>query len=56
MPKPQAIAEAPQVMMPMGGESSRRNWSISIDRGDVGRDLSDRTLAHIVTGGLSRGA
>jgi hypothetical protein len=52
MPKPPVIAEAPKVMMPLTGES-RKSISINIDRDDIGQDISDRRLAHIVTGGLS---
>lgn len=52
MPKPQAVADMPTVMMPLAGES-RKSLSISIDKDDVGQDISDRRLAHIVTGGLS---
>jgi hypothetical protein len=40
-------------VMPFLIESARKNLNVSIDRGDVGRDLSERRLAHIVTGGLS---
>jgi hypothetical protein len=52
MPKPQAVADMPTVMMPLAGES-RKSISISIDKDDIGQDISDRRLAHIVTGGLS---
>jgi hypothetical protein len=52
MPKPQAVADMPAVMMPLAGES-RKTLSISIDKDDIGQDISDRRLAHIVTGGLS---
>jgi hypothetical protein len=53
MPKPQAIPDAPVVPMPMASDSSRKGLSISIDKGDVGQDISDRRLALLVTGGLS---
>jgi hypothetical protein len=53
IPKPQAIPDAPSMPMPMASDSSRKGLSISIDKGDIGQDISDRTLAHIVTGGLS---
>jgi hypothetical protein len=43
----------PQQITPYPVESARKNLNVSIDRGDVGRDLSERRLAHIVTGGLS---
>jgi hypothetical protein len=50
--KPTAIAEAPPILMPLSS-GPRKNLSISIDKGDVGQDISDRRLAHIITGGLS---
>jgi hypothetical protein len=55
IPKPQAVPEAPKVMVPLAGDS-RKTLSVTIDKGDIGQDLSDRRLAHIVTGGLSAGA
>jgi hypothetical protein len=51
-PKPPMIAEAPKVMMPLTSET-RKSLSVTIDRDDIGQDISDRRLAHIVTGGLS---
>jgi hypothetical protein len=51
-PKPPVIAEAPKVMMPLTSET-RKSLSVTIDRDDIGQDISDRRLAHIVTGGLS---
>jgi hypothetical protein len=48
------VSDAPiQQITPYPVESARKNLNVSIDRGDVGRDLSERRLAHIVTGGLS---
>jgi hypothetical protein len=52
IPKPQAVPEGPKVMVPLAGDS-RKTLSVTIDKGDIGQDLSDRRLAHIVTGGLS---
>jgi hypothetical protein len=53
MPKPPAIAEMPAVMTPLVSDGLRKSISINIDKGDIGQDISDRRLAHIVTGGLS---
>jgi hypothetical protein len=53
MPKPPVIAEAPQVMMPVVSDGLRKSLSININKDDIGQDISDRRLAHIVTGGLS---
>jgi hypothetical protein len=53
LPKTPTVAEAPQVVMPMASDADRQRLTVSIDQGDVGQDLSDRRIAHIVTGGLS---
>jgi hypothetical protein len=53
MPKPTVIAEAPQTMMPIVSDGLRKSLSININKDDIGQDISDRRLAHIVTGGLS---
>jgi hypothetical protein len=53
MPKPQAIADMPAVMTLLVSDGMRKSISINIDKGDIGQDISDRRLAHIVTGGLS---
>jgi hypothetical protein len=53
MPKPQVVAEPPQTMMPIVSDGLRKSLSINIDKDDIGQDISDRRLAHIVTGGLS---
>jgi hypothetical protein len=52
-PKPPVIPEAPQVMMPVVSDGLRKSLSININKDDIGQDISDRRLAHIVTGGLS---
>jgi hypothetical protein len=53
LPKSPTVAEAPQVVMPMASDADRQRLTVSVEHGDVGQDLSDRRIAHIVTGGLS---
>lgn len=54
IPSPPAITEAPPVMMPIASDSDRGGpLSVKVDKGDVGQDVSDRRIAHIVTGALS---
>jgi len=53
MPSAGPIADAPQVVQPLGSGSDNRGTTINLPSQDVGRDLSDRGIAHIVTGGLS---
>jgi hypothetical protein len=55
LPKPAVIAEAPQIQMPIASDADRQRLTVSVEQGDVGQDLSDRRIAHIVTGGLSAG-
>jgi hypothetical protein len=52
MPKPTVIAEAAPAVVPMSGQSGHKRITVSVDKGDVGQDIGDRRLAHIVTGGL----
>ncbi|MFA5920110.1 MAG: hypothetical protein WC856_02315 [Methylococcaceae bacterium] len=55
MPKAAIISDMVPVPNPMNSDSDRQNISVTVDRGDVSRDFSDRRLANIVTGGLSGG-
>jgi hypothetical protein len=55
MPMTSVIAEATPAVVPMSGQSGQKRITVSVDRGDVGQDVSDRRMAHIVTGGLSAG-
>jgi len=55
IPKAPAIVEAPPIMTPMASDSSRKGLTVTVDKGDVGQDLSDRKIALIATGGLSGG-
>ncbi|MBD9356804.1 hypothetical protein [Methylomonas albis] len=53
MPSAGPIADAPQVVQPLGSGSDNRGTTINLPSQDVGRDLPHRGIAHIVTGGLS---
>lgn len=48
-----ALAEASPVTIPMASNGSGRPIQVSIPTPDVGQDIRDRQLAHIVTGGFS---
>ena len=54
MPIP-AMAEANAVKEPANTNSSRNQYSITQASQEVGQDLSDKRIAHIVSGGYSRG-
>jgi len=49
---PPAIPEAPPIIEPLASNSSR-NMTVSMPASDVGQDIKDRSIAHIVTGGYS---
>ncbi len=55
MPQPIKISEAPEIENLMGsvGSSGRNTVDASAPPADVGQDVRDRGIAHIVTGGLS---
>lgn len=55
MPSPQKIAEAPSIPEPLTnrGINADRKPSVVAMANDVGQDVKDRGIAHIVTGGLS---
>lgn len=55
MPQPQKIAEAPSIPEPLTnrGINADRKPSVVALANDVGQDVKDRGIAHIVTGGLS---
>lgn len=50
-PPPQ-IPEAPPIIQPLASDSNR-NMTVTMAAPDVGQDVRDRGIAHIVTGGLS---
>jgi len=49
---PPVPAEAPPLIQPLGSNSNS-NPTVVMQSGDVGQDVRDRGIAHIVTGGLS---
>jgi len=49
---PPPIPEAPPIIEPLASNSSR-NMTVSMPAPDVGQDVKDRGIAHIVTGGYS---
>jgi hypothetical protein len=52
IPRPPIIAEAPPLKVPMASDTGKRPVNVTVDRGDVQQNLSDRTIAHIQLGGL----
>lgn len=48
-----ALAEAPPVTIPMASNDSTKPIQVSMPTPDMGQDIRDRRLAHIVTGGLA---
>ena len=55
MPSMPAVAESPAVKEPLGSSDSRSNSAVSQPSADIGQDMADKRLAHIVSGGYSRG-
>ncbi len=55
MPSVPSIPDAPRVAVPLGSNTASKPAVVVLDRGDVGRDVSDRGIAHVATGGLARG-
>jgi len=53
-PVTSVIPDAPQVQMPMGSATSKP-LVVQMPQADAGQDVKDRGIAHIATGGLSRG-
>ncbi|MGZ8921897.1 MAG: hypothetical protein ACXW0M_00920, partial [Methylosarcina sp.] len=52
MPMPAPVADAPEIREPLGSGFDDRYVSLNIPQGEVGQSLSDRSIAHIVTGGI----
>ena len=52
MPAPPPIAEAPQIVMPLGSDAKQPPINVVMPQMDVGQDVSDRGIAHIATGGI----
>jgi hypothetical protein len=55
LPSVPSIPDAPRVAVPLGSSAASKPAVVVLDRGDVGRDVSDRGIAHVATGGLARG-
>lgn len=51
MPTVPAIADAPQVLQPLGSPE-KPSFTVNMPSQDVGQNISDRGMAHIVTGGM----
>lgn len=49
---PPPIAEAPPIIQPLGSDLNR-SMTVNMPAPDVGQDVRDRGIAHIVTGGMS---
>ncbi|MFW9594361.1 MAG: transglycosylase SLT domain-containing protein, partial [Macromonas sp.] len=50
--QPQTVPELVPVPVPLSGGASSRPIQVSMEQPDVGRDLSDRRIAHVATGGI----
>lgn len=53
MPAPQLPADEPTIMEPIASMGSRNKNIVASAQPEVGQDVKDRRIAHIVTGGLS---
>lgn len=53
MPIAPSARDAPPMTMPVTGGGSNRPIQVSLPSQDVGQDVRERQIAHIVTGGLS---
>lgn len=53
MPSPQLPADEPSIVEPLASTGSRNQNVIASAQPEVGQDVKDRRIAHIVTGGLS---
>lgn len=51
--KAPAVSDLPPIVTPLGGGSERKSISVTVAKGDVTQDVSDRKIAHVVTGGMS---
>jgi hypothetical protein len=52
IPAPPPIAESPGIKEPLGSGFDDRYVSLNVPQSEVGQNLSDRSIAHIVTGGI----
>ncbi len=53
MPAPQLPADEPSIVEPLASTGSRNQNIVASAQPEVGQDVKDRRIAHIVTGGLS---
>lgn len=56
MPVPPQIPDAPQIKVPLSSGESGRNIAVTPPANEPGQDLSNRRIAHVVTGGYSSGS
>jgi len=54
VPAVQPVSDAPPVAVPLAGNDTSRSVSVVTAPADVGQDVRERGIAHIVTGGLGR--
>jgi len=54
VPAVASAADAPPVAVPLSGNDASRSVSVVTVPADVGQDIRERGIAHIVTGGLAR--
>jgi len=53
MPAPPQIPDAPQIHVPLSSDDAGRNITVTPPANEPGQDLSNRRIAHVVTGGYS---
>ena len=53
MPSVPSIPDAPRVAVPLGSNANAKPAVVVVKREDAGRDVSDRGIAHVATGGLA---
>lgn len=51
--KPAPIVAAPVIPERMGSDNGNKGQTTTVTKGEVGQDVQDRKIAHLVTGGLS---
>ncbi len=54
MPAPQLPADEPSIVEPLASTGNRNQNIVASAQQEVGQDVKDRRIAHIVTGGLSK--
>lgn len=56
MPAPPQIPDAPPIQVPLSSDDTGRNITVTPPANEPGQDLSNRRIAHVVTGGYSSGS